>query len=262
MPVRSQPPTFVPSTAVPPTVVPSTAVPPTPPPPAPMLPAPALPASVPCAAQAALFDLDGTLIDTSELIVASYQYVAQSYLGRALDPETEIYPTYGEPLAATFAHWQVAVPIDDLLAAFRRIYLANHDRYVRPCPGGAALLAQLHTAGLGVAVVTSKLAALARRGLELCGLAEQVDVLVGADEPITPKPSPAPLQLALARLGGVPSERAAMVGDSPFDLRAAHAAGARAFAVGWSVYPRQRLLAEQPEAILASFEELPAYLGL
>lgn len=224
------------------------------------MPEPELKPAAAAAGRAVLFDLDGTLIDTNELIVQSFQHVAQRYLGRTLDPEREIHPTFGEPLRQTLARWDVA-DVEEVVAAYRAFNLEHHDALVRAFPGAAEVLAALRRAGLRLAVVTSKLGDTAWRGLRVTRLDRYVDIVVGADEPVRPKPSPEALWLAIRRLGGVPLARVAMIGDSPHDLRAARAAGVRAFGVGWSVFPRAALLAERPEAVLVGFAELLQRVG-
>lgn len=209
--------------------------------------------------RAVIFDLDGTLVDTNELIVQSFQHVARRYLGRVLDPEREIHPTFGEPLRDTLARWRPA-DLDEVVAEYRRFNLEHHDDLVRPIPGAVAVLSELRRCGVGVAVATSKLSPTAWRGLRVTGLDRYVQALVGADDTTRLKPDPEPIWLALRRLGEPPPLPAAMVGDSPHDLRAAHAAGLRAFAVGWSVFPRERLLGERPEAVLAGLSELLDHL--
>jgi pyrophosphatase PpaX len=87
-------------------------------------------------------------------------------------------------------------------------------------------------------------------------LAELTEVLVGGDDTARHKPEPDPLLEALSRLGAR-AEEAAYVGDSPFDVRAARAAGLLAVAVGWGgIHPDERLLAEQPDALVHEPDEL------
>ena len=85
---------------------------------------------------------------------------------------------------------------------------------------------------------------------------EHVDVVVAREDTERHKPEPDPLLLAVERLGGDAAE-AAYVGDSPFDIRAAKAAGVFAVAVGWGgIHPDERLLAEEPDAFVQTPEEL------
>jgi pyrophosphatase PpaX len=87
-------------------------------------------------------------------------------------------------------------------------------------------------------------------------LRETTEVVIGAEDTERHKPDPAPILEALRRLGA-PAGHAAYVGDSPFDIRAAKAAGVLAVAVGWGgIHPDERLLREEPDALVHSAEEL------
>ncbi len=87
-----------------------------------------------------------------------------------------------------------------------------------------------------------------------------MDVVIGAEDTERHKPDPDPVLEALRRLG-VDAADAAYVGDSPFDIRAAKAAGVHAVAVGWGgIHPDQRLLHEEPDALVHTAEELHAAL--
>jgi pyrophosphatase PpaX len=90
-------------------------------------------------------------------------------------------------------------------------------------------------------------------------LRELTDVLVGAEDTERHKPDPDPVLEALRRIGADPGE-AVYVGDSPFDIRAGNAAGVYTIAVGWGgIHPDERLLAEEPDALVQHPEEI---LGL
>jgi pyrophosphatase PpaX len=102
----------------------------------------------------------------------------------------------------------------------------------------AGAIEALRRAGVPVAVVTSKTRPVAERGLRLTGI--EVDLLVGPKDAARPKPHPDPVLLALERFRASPA-RSLMVGDSPHDLVAGRAAGARTAAVSWTVLPREEL---------------------
>jgi pyrophosphatase PpaX len=120
-----------------------------------------------------------------------------------------------------------------------------------------ALLPGLKDEGRRLGIVTAKrhrtVALAIERFPELAAL---FDVVVGHEDTDRHKPEPDPVLLAIQRLEGTPSE-AAYVGDSPFDIRAAKAAGAFAVAVGWGgIHPDGRLLVEEPDAFVRTPEEL------
>ncbi|MFG0318581.1 MAG: HAD-IA family hydrolase [Planctomycetota bacterium JB042] len=203
-----------------------------------------------------LFDLDGTLIDSIELIRRSYEHTWETHVGRPLD-EAEWLAGLGRPLRYQFLQ---VTRDEDAIAAMTRTYrahnLEHHDRLVRPFDGVPAMLGALAAAGARLGIVTSKIAAAARRGLARCDLdADRFEVLIGADDVERHKPEPEPVLAACARLGVAPEE-AVYVGDSPHDIAAGRAAGSRTAGVLWGPFSRPTLEAAAPDVLV----EAPAKL--
>ncbi len=209
--------------------------------------------------EAVLFDLDGTLIDSIELIRQSYAHTLRAH--RDFEPPMEFWlQGLGRPLRWQFAHFtQDASEIEAMVATYRAFNLAHHDAMVTAFPGAVAAVQRLHERGVKLAIVTSKMRAGARRGLEHCGFGALFEVIVGADDVSDHKPHPAPVLRALEQLG-VTAERAVMVGDSPHDLASGRSAGARTAAVAWGPFPREQLLATEPDWWLETPERI-ASLG-
>ncbi|HET9948908.1 MAG TPA: HAD-IA family hydrolase [Longimicrobiales bacterium] len=210
-----------------------------------------------------LFDLDGTLADTVELILESYRHTMRTHLGQA-PPDARWLATIGVPLRVQLLEF--ARDDDEaraMLETYTTFQRGVHDAMVRPHPGACEVLRALRERGVRVGVVTSKRREVALRTMEVCGLAH-VEALIGAEDVVCPKPDPEPVLRALEQLGlsGVPAE-VLFVGDSPFDLHAGRAAGTRTAAVPWGASPRALLEAEGPDYVLESFEELlgPAVKG-
>jgi len=129
------------------------------------------------------------------------------------------------------------------------------------CPGMQELLLALRAEGVRIGLATAKRRAtieIAFRYLpQLEGL---FDTIVSSDDTERHKPDPAPLLLALERLGAEAGD-GAYVGDSPFDVEAARAAGLRSIAVTWGgIHDRERLGAVGPDAIASTTLELLAAL--
>ena len=117
-------------------------------------------------------------------------------------------------------------------------------------------LERLHAEGRRLAVVTAKRSATVRLAFEHVPLGHLFEVVVGGDETERHKPDPEPLLLAAERMGVRPEE-AAYVGDSPFDIRAAKAAGVFAIAVAWGgIHADDVLRREEPDAFVRHAEEL------
>jgi pyrophosphatase PpaX len=120
-----------------------------------------------------------------------------------------------------------------------------------------AVLSTLHQQGRRLGIVTAKRRATVELAYARFPVLEKLtEVLVGAEDTERHKPHPDPLLYALRVLDESP-DRAAYVGDSPFDVRAARSAGLFAVAVGWGgIHPDERLLHEKPDALVHAPGEL------
>ncbi len=197
-----------------------------------------------------LFDLDGTLVDSIDLIMASFRHTMRTHLG-AVPPDEAWRAGFGRPLRTQLAAFaSERADVDALVATYRAYNHEHHDRLVRPYPGIVDAVVALRARDVALAIVTSKGRTLAWRGLARCGLDEHFGVLVGVDDVGAHKPDPTPVLEALARLA-VPAAGAVFVGDSPHDIRAGRAAGVSTAAVEWGPFPRAALAAESPDRWLA-----------
>ena len=110
-------------------------------------------------------------------------------------------------------------------------------------------------------MVTSKASVGTARSLAACALDEALfDVIVTSDEPVPHKPDPAPIRLALERLGSA-AEGAAYVGDSVWDMRAGHAAGVTTVAALWGPFSERELAIERPHIMLDAIEDIIGYVA-
>jgi pyrophosphatase PpaX len=202
-----------------------------------------------------LFDLDGTLIDSGPIILASMQHAVRTVLGREI-PQEELGMTIGgQGIVAQMQAIDVE-HADDLLAAYKEHNDGLHET-LEAFDELVALLPGLKGEGRKLGIVTAKRHRTVGLALErFPALAEAFDVVVGFEDTERHKPDPDPVLLAVERLAGTPAE-SAYVGDSPFDIGAAKAAGVYAVAVGWGgIHPDERLLAEEPDAFVRTPEEL------
>lgn len=210
-----------------------------------------------------IFDLDGTLIDTAPLILASCRHVF------ALEPgsehEASLPEMFGLPLAQGMAllyerlgYGQASeATVQGLVRRYREHNLAFHDELIRPFPGVAEVLEALAGRGYRLAVATSKQRPTALRGLRHFGLDRWVEVVVAADDCMQHKPHPEPVLRAAAGLG-VPARAALYVGDTPVDVAAGRAAGSITVGAAWGA-PHPALAASAPDHLLLAVEGL---LGL
>jgi pyrophosphatase PpaX len=208
-----------------------------------------------------LFDLDGTLVDTLELILASYRHTMAEHLDEV--PPDEVWlRTMGTPLTEQLREFaRTPEEAESMLRTYIDHNEENHRRLVRPFPGMREAVHEIRDAGYPLGIVTSKLRRQAIRELENVGLDGVFGALVCADDVERPKPHPEPVHRAAAGLG-LPAERLLLVGDSIYDLRAGRAAGTRTAAALWGPFRRDQLAAEEPDHWLEGLHDLRALLGL
>jgi pyrophosphatase PpaX len=202
-----------------------------------------------------LFDLDGTLIDSVDLILESFRH---TLLMHGLPPVTDevLLRGVGIPLAVHFADWQDEQrTVELLVATYREFNLANHDQRVRRFPGVVETVRELRAAGLATGVVTSKHRHGTQRGLRLVGLEGMMDVLVCADDVTNPKPHPEPVEMAVRLLGADPAATL-YVGDSIHDLHSGRAAGVMTGAALWGPFSRAQLEPGKPDFWLERPDQL------
>jgi pyrophosphatase PpaX len=202
-----------------------------------------------------LFDLDGTLIDSGPIILASMQHAVRTVLGREIPPEELGTTIGGQGIVAQMN----AIDVDHaeaLLEAYKEHNDGLHET-LEAFDELLALLPQLKAQGRKLGIVTAKRHRTVRLALDrFPALADNFDIVVAHEDTERHKPDPDPVLLAVEKLGAAPEE-AVYVGDSPFDIGAAKAAGVFAIAVGWGgIHPDERLLAEEPDAFVRTPQEL------
>jgi pyrophosphatase PpaX len=205
-----------------------------------------------------LFDLDGTVVDSGAIILASMRHATREVLGRDYSDEELLQAVGGPGLEAQMG---ALAPdhVDRLVDVYRAHNEPLHDD-LEACAGMEEVLVRLREEGRRLAVVTAKRRETVELAFARVPLGHLFETVVGGDEIERHKPDPEPLLLAAERLEADPSETA-YVGDSPFDVRAAKAAGMFAVAVTWGrIHDRERLEAERPDALVDSAEELLAVL--
>ena len=204
---------------------------------------------------AVLFDLDGTLIDSTRLILESYHHTMRIHRGQTF-PDAEWIKGLGTPLRVQFRRFtDDDDEVQRMIATYRDWNLAHHDAMVRAFPGALDAVTGLKARGARLGIVTSKNRHGVERGLNLCGFAGLFDEIVTSDDLEASKPDPAPVRAALARLDTA-AAAALFVGDSPHDIAAGRDAGTRTAACLWGPFERSTLAAEQPDYWLNTFAEL------
>ncbi len=205
-----------------------------------------------------LFDLDGTVIDSGSIILASMRHAALTVLGREI-PDAELVQAVGGPGLVEQMRLLDPDRVDELVDCYRAHNEPLHAELAE-CAGMTDVLTTLKEQGRRLGIVTAKRRATVDIAFRYLPLESFFEVVVGSDDTERHKPDPEPLLFALDRLGASAAD-AAYVGDSPFDIRAARAAGLHSVGVTWGRLHRRELLeAEGPDALVETTEELLAAL--
>jgi pyrophosphatase PpaX len=201
-----------------------------------------------------LFDLDGTVIDSGAIILASMRHAAKEVLG--VEPkDEELMAAVGGPGLEAQMHALAPDRVQELVTVYREHNEPLHEGLVC-CPGIDDVLVRLRDEGRRLGIVTAKRRKTVELAFAQVPIEHLFETVVGGDETQRHKPDPEPLLLALERLGAQPEE-AAYVGDAPFDVKAAKAARIFSVAVTWGgIHSRERLEAEEPDALVDAPQDL------
>jgi len=184
--------------------------------------------------KAVIWDLDGTILDTTELILGSYRYSFRKVLDRDIADE-EALGNFGITLKDIMTGYSPE-KAGELIEAYREYNHAHHDELVSVFPGILDALANIHRRGFPQAVVTSKTEWLTCHGLELFGLDGFIDTIVGFESTEIHKPNPEPLLEALKKLE-IEADEAIFIGDSRADVECAISAEVAFVAAMWGPNP-------------------------
>ncbi len=178
-----------------------------------------------------IFDFDGTLINTNDVIAEAWQYTYRYYLGHEM-PVEHITKCFGEPLLITMAREFPGVPPEESAETYRAHQRAKADELVKMFPRTEDMIKAVKAAGYKVGVVTSRTKESTLFYMKNFGIDHYFDAIVSCDDTDKHKPDPEPLLLGLEKLKAS-SDEAIMVGDSSFDIRCANNAGVTSVLVDW-----------------------------
>ncbi|MDQ0254573.1 pyrophosphatase PpaX [Evansella vedderi] len=206
-----------------------------------------------------LFDLDGTLINTIDLILESFLHTMETYYPGKYTRE-DVISFIGPPLSETFEKLD-PMKMEEMTQTYRTFNHAKHDELVKEYEGVYETLEVLAEKGYKMAIVTTKRGDTAVKGMKLMGIDKFFDVVVSLDEVTNYKPDPEPLEKALEALGSTP-EKALMVGDSKHDILGGKNTGTYTAGVAWTIQGKEALAVYEPDIMLETMEELLDYLGV
>ena len=201
-----------------------------------------------------LFDLDGTLIDSGAMILASFRHATRTVLAREIPDEELVAAVGGSSIQDQMRAFDPD-RVDELVRVYREHNAPLHDE-LEAFPGVHDLLERLRDEGRRLGIVTAKRRKTVQLSFDRLGIGEFFDVVVTTDDTNNHKPHPEPVLYALEVLGSEPAD-GAFVGDSPFDVQAGKAAGVFTVGVSWGkIHPAERLLELGADTVVHSPEEL------
>ncbi|MFT4417154.1 pyrophosphatase PpaX [Fredinandcohnia humi] len=205
-----------------------------------------------------LFDLDGTLIDTNELITASFLHTLEKYYPGKYTRE-DVLPFNGPTLLETFSSLDPNLA-EEMISTYRTFNHEHHDALVTEFEGVFDTIKILQEKGFKLGIVTTKMRNTVMMGLALTKLDQFFDVIVTLDDVKKPKPDAEPVLLALSLLKSQPEE-AIMVGDNFQDILAGKNAGTKTAGVAWSHKGKDFLMSYEPDFMLETMKDLLEVVG-
>ncbi|MCF6138698.1 pyrophosphatase PpaX [Pseudalkalibacillus berkeleyi] len=200
-----------------------------------------------------LFDLDGTLINTNELIIASFTHTLEHYCPQTYSRE-DIISFIGLPLIDSFKEVDES-SVAEMVKMYKAHNLAHHEQYVHAFEGVVDTVKVLHEKGFKLGIVTTKMRDAVELGLEITGLSDYFTTIVTLDDVEQAKPHPEPIFKALDKLQADVNS-AIMVGDSRYDIEAGKNAGTMTAAVAWTIKGRESLELRNPDFMLEEMSDL------
>lgn len=203
-----------------------------------------------------VFDFDGTIMNTNDVVIASWQHTYRTIKGIEVGEE-EIVKTFGEPILVSLKREFPMMPPEESVEIYREFQEAHKDELVKLFPRMDALCKETKLRGYKTAIVTSRTRRSLMSYLEKFGMADCFDVIVTCDDTKAHKPDPEPMLIALEKLGSKADETI-MIGDSMYDILCAKNAGCQSALVGWAVAvtKEEKTGPNAPEFIMEQPEDL------
>lgn len=180
-----------------------------------------------------LFDFDGTIMDTNQVIIDSWQHTFMTIDGEKRRVE-DIVKTFGEPLSTTMKNFFKNVPVEESVKIYRDYHYANFSKLISLFPGMKEIVEKVRAKGYKVGLVTSRLRGTTMEGLKKYGMENHFDQVITMEDCTKHKPDPEPINIALKRLKST-AEKSIMIGDTDFDILCAKNAGVKSVLVGWTI---------------------------
>lgn len=200
-----------------------------------------------------LFDLDGTLLNTKDLIYRSFTYTFEHFRPDLKLTDEELDSFFGPSLRQTFSRYsEDEQEIKAMIDYYREYNVSVHDEFVTAFPGAKSLIRSLARKGYKIGVVSSKKTDLVEHGLELFGMLDKVRIVIGEEDVANPKPDPEGILKAMKILN---SKKALYVGDGVGDIEAGKNAKIDTIGVLYSDR-KDKILAAEPTYTIRNLSEI------
>ena len=204
-----------------------------------------------------IFDIDGTIVQSNELIFATFNHVTEKFLGKTTSPEEIIAlfaPTEGVIIKQLFAN-----NFDNVMLDYYKFYKENHNKMAKVFDGITELITELKNRNVLLSVYTGKGKGSTEITLEELGLNKMFDMVVTGDDIVGHKPSPEGVDIFVNKYN-LNRSRVLMVGDAPPDVKAAKATGIKIASVLWDSYAKEEVLQMGSDYYFETVEELSNFL--
>ncbi len=201
-----------------------------------------------------LFDVDGTIIDTDELILKTFHQLYDKYLQAKRRSDEEIFYFSGPPIRDTLQIEFPFVPIDKIYQEFHDLSWNNYPNSLREFPHVKEILLQLKDRGYNLGVITNKLHKTTDYCIELLKMKDIFSLIIGSDDVKKGKPDPEGVNFAIEKFYNVNKSEVLYVGDNASDLQTADNAGIDCALLYWG--PRKLPKELNPKYKLKNFTDL------
>jgi pyrophosphatase PpaX len=205
-----------------------------------------------------IFDLDGTLTQTNDLIFAAFNRIAERFLGKRFTPD-EIIGMFGPPEEIAIAKIVEKEQVDDALDEYYRFYAAHHAEMAKLHTGVDRLLDHLKRNGFLLAVFTGKGKRTTLISLEKFGIKQYFDMIVTGSDVKNHKPSADGI-LKIMNTFQLDPQEVLMVGDAVSDVKAAREAGVHIAAVLWDSYGKKKVLEMNVDYVFHSVDDFEGWI--
>lgn len=205
-----------------------------------------------------IFDIDGTLARTSDLIFESFNHVAEKYTGKRMT-HLEIIALFGPPEEGGLKKMIGTDNVDEAMNELCRYYQSHHGRLASLHPGIGDILSYLKSRGVKLAVFTGKGKRTSAITLQELNIAHYFDLIVSGSDVKNHKPHHEGITKVIDHFSLQPDE-VLMVGDASGDVKASRAAGVKVAAVVWDSYDREHVLEANADYVFHSVAEMYQWL--